>query len=139
MNNKILIMDDEPHFLEWLVEYIESKGFGIDIVNTVDQAVAALDNNSYRVVICDLNVPASFEMQSKIDVKGNLYKKYRGLYPAEYARTKGHRGKQVIVYSVHDSEDVQEKCRKVDIQYLVKARPREFKKEFDNILSYSPN
>lgn len=131
-------MDDEPHVLDWLIEYIEAKNYKTKIVTNVDDAIKALDKYSFRVAIFDLNVPVSAEMIKKLGDKGNIYTRYRGLYAAEYARTKGHRGKQVIVYSVHDSEEVQNKCKIVEIQYLIKARPREFKKELNHILSFDP-
>lgn len=131
-------MDDEPHVLDWLTEYLEAKGFKIEIALNVDHAIDILDRKSFRVAIFDLNVPASPETLKKLEQKGSIYTKYRGLYAAEYARTKGHRGKQVIVYSVHDSIDIQNKCTTVDIQYLIKARPREFKRELNDILSFDP-
>lgn len=137
-NKSILIMDDEPHVLDWLIEYLEAKGFKIEKALNVDQAIDILDKKNFRVTIFDLNVPASPETLKKLELKGDIYKKYRGLYAAEYARTKGHRGKQVIVYSVHDSIEIQNKCITVDIQYLIKARPREFKRELNDILSFDP-
>lgn len=135
---KILIMDDEPHVLDWLIEYVEAKGYGVKIVTNIDDAIMALDREKFRVAIFDLNVPVSIELQGKLKEKGSIYDKYRGLYAAEYARTKGHRGKQVVVYSVHDSEEVHSKCKIIGIEYLIKARPREFKKELNYILSFDP-
>jgi len=134
----ILIMDDEPHVLDWLIEYLEAKDYKVKTVANVDEAINELDKMAFRVTIFDLNVPVSDEVLKKLEEKGNIYLKYRGLYAAEYARTKGHRGRQVIVYSVHDSEDVLQQCEKVGIQYLIKARPREFKRKLDDILSFDP-
>jgi len=136
--NTVLIMDDEPHVLDWLIEYLEAKRYKVKIVVNVDEAMEELEKSAYRVTIFDLNVPASDELQRKMEHKGSVYMKYKGLYAAEYARTKGHRGKQVIVYSVHDVEEVMLKCQRVGIQYLIKARPREFKKELNDILSFDP-
>ena len=136
--NTVLIMDDEPHVLDWLVEYLEAKGCEVELVLNVDEAIKKLDEKRYRLTIFDLNVPASAEIQQKLAEKGSIYSKYRGLYAAEYARSKGHRGRQVVVYSVHDAEEVSSKCRQVGTQYLIKARPREFKKELDDILSFDP-
>jgi CheY-like chemotaxis protein len=134
----VLIMDDEPHVLDWLIEYLEAKNYKVKIVTNVDEAISELNEMIFRVTILDLNVPASDMVKNKLEEKGSVYKKYRGLYAAVYARTKGHRGRQVIVYSVHDSQEVQNECRKIGIQYLIKARPREFKKELNDILSFDP-
>lgn len=131
-------MDDEPHVLDWLIEYIETKNYDVKIVTNVDDAISVLAKMSFRITIFDLNVPASAELQIKLKDKDAIYSKYKGLYAAEYARTRGHRERQVIVYSVHDSEEVQYKCKILGIQYLIKARPREFKKELNDILSFDP-
>lgn len=136
--NTILIMDDEPHVLDWLVEYLESKNYKTKIVLNVDEAIEALKEEKFRIMIFDLNVPASEGILTKLREKGSVYEQYRGLYAAEFARTKGHRGRQVVVYSVHDSEDVANNCKRIGVQYLIKARPREFKKELNDILSYDP-
>src|SRR5690625_3620153 len=106
LSNCVLIMDDEPHLLDWLVEYLESKKYDVHQVTNVQDAISKLDVNKYRMVVLDLNVPASPEYLEKLKSKGELYVEYRGLYVAEVARTKGHRGRQVVVYSVHDSESV---------------------------------
>lgn len=136
--NTVLIMDDEPHVLDWLIEYLKAKDYKVIIVTNADEAINELNKMIFRLTIFDLNVPASDLIKKKLEEKGSVYSNYRGLYAALYARTKGHRGRQVIVYSVHDSEEVQKECRKVDIQYLIKARPREFKKELNDILSFDP-
>lgn len=138
MSKKVLVMDDEPHVLDWLIEYLEAQDCIVEIAINVDQAIDALNRSSYRVAIFDLNVPASPEMLNKISEKGDIHMKYRGLFVAEYARTIGMRGRQVVVYSVHDNEDIFRRCNTIGVQYLIKARPREFKRELNNILSYDP-
>jgi CheY-like chemotaxis protein len=139
LNNTVLLMDDEPHLVFWIVEYAESKGYDVKQVHNLQEAISELNKNQYRVVVLDLNVPASADYTKKLQEKGELYMQYRGLYAAEYARTKGHRGKQVVVYSVHDLEEILGVCEKIGVSYLVKGRPRDFKKELDNILSYDPS
>lgn len=138
LSDCVLVMDDEPHLLDWLVEYLESKQHSVHQVTNVQDAISKLDINRYRMVVLDLNVPASAEYLERIKSKGELYLEYRGLYVAEVARTKGHRGRQVVVYSVHDSESVTLACEKIGVSYLVKGRPRQFKRELDDILSYEP-
>ena len=93
LSNCVLVMDDEPHLLDWLVEYLESKKYDVHQVTNVQDAISKLDANKYRMVVLDLNVPASPEYLVKLKSKGDLYMEYRGLYVAEVARTKGHRGR----------------------------------------------
>ncbi|KHJ51024.1 hypothetical protein PZ78_10020 [Vreelandella venusta] len=139
LSDCILLMDDEQHLLDWLVEYLESKKYSVEQVTNVQEAVSKLEENKYRMVILDLNVPASPEYLEKLKAKGDVYSEYRGLYVAEFSRTKGHRGRQVVVYSVHDSDTVSIACEKVGVTYLVKGRPRQFKREIDDILSFDPS
>lgn len=61
----VLIMDDEPHVLDWLTEYIEAQGYKVEIVSNVDHAIDALNRSSYRAAIFDLNVPATPETLEK--------------------------------------------------------------------------
>lgn len=135
----VLIMDDEPHVLDWLTEYIEAQGYKVEIVSNVDHAIDALNRSSYRAAIFDLNVPATPETLEKINIKGSLHSQYRGLFAAEHARTIGMRGRQVIVYSVHDNEEILSRCNTIGAQYLIKARPREFKRALTSLLSYDPS
>lgn len=138
LDDTILIMDDEPHILDWLVEYLESKKYKIRQVVDVAEAMHELENNKFRVVILDLNVPAPGEYKEKLKNLDSVFQEFRGLYVAQEARSKGHRSKQVIVYSVHDSPRVAEICEKIRVNYLIKGRPRQFKKELDEILNYDP-
>lgn len=138
LDDTILIMDDEPHILDWLVEYLESKKYMVRLVVDVAEAMRELENTRFRVVILDLNVPTPGEYKEKLKNMDSVFQEYRGLYVAREARSKGHRSKQVIVYSVHDSPNVGAICEKIGVNYLIKGRPRQFKRELDEILSYDP-
>src|SRR5690625_7747098 len=104
LSNCVLIMDDEPHLLDWLVEYLESKKYDVHQVTNVQDAISKLDVNKYRMVVLGLNVPASPEYLEKLKSKGELYVEYRVLYVAEVASTKWHSRREVMVYSIHESD-----------------------------------
>ena len=67
-----------------------------------------------------------------------VYEKYPGLTVADYARQRGHLGRQVIVYSVHDDDAVRAEVVRLGSTYLMKGRPRQFKRELEDVLSYDP-
>lgn len=138
MSREILILDDEPHSIAWLPEYLVDKGYSCVIAKNIQEAVEQLGNKKFRAIVVDLNVPASGEYNAALADKGDLYLKYRGLYLAEYARTLGYRNRQVIVYSVHDLEEVRLVTDRIRIDYATKGRPRDFKGLIDDVLSYDP-
>lgn len=136
---QVLIMDDEPHLLNWLSEYFDKKGFGCVFATNVAEAIEQLDTQSFRMLVLDLNVPAPGEYSKILNDRGTLFQKYRGLYVAEYARTKGYRDRQVVVYSVHDVDEVRLHAGRMRVTYVTKGRPRAFKLEIDDVLSYDPS
>lgn len=138
MSKEILILDDEPHNISWLPEYLDGRGYLCDIAKNIKEAIELLSNKKFRAIVVDLNVPAPGEYSAAIAAKGDVYFKYRGLYFAEHARTLGYRNKQVIVYSVHDIDEVRLVTDRIRIEYATKGRPRDFKNLIDGVLSYDP-
>jgi CheY-like chemotaxis protein len=138
MNDLALILDDEPHLLDWLVEYLESKGLKVKFATDVGEAINALQKDKFRVLILDLNVPAPIAYLETLRARGPDYEEYRGLYVAERARNLGYRDRQVIVYSVHDVEAIRTVTNRIGVTYCIKGRPRTFKAELDDVLSFDP-
>jgi CheY-like chemotaxis protein len=134
----VLLLDDEPQYLDWFVDYLEEKGYSVVHATTVDAAVGLLKTSKYRVVVCDLSVPVSDSLGKTISNELALYGKYPGAYVAHLARNLGQRSRQVVVYSVHDRAEIQELANRIGVQYITKGRPRQFKDEIDRILSYDP-
>lgn len=134
----ILLMDDEPQYLDWLIEYLESKGYGIETASTLGEALECLEPKKYRAIIADLSVPIPPEMNALVVAEGETYRDFPGLFIAHHARNQGYRNRQVVVYSVHDSSAVLEATQRIDVCYITKGRPKMLKEELDNILSYDP-
>lgn len=136
----ILILDDEPHLLEWLVEYLQARSYKTMFTEDVAQAIAALKSGiTFRMMILDLNVPAPGEYTELLRSRGPTHDNYRGLYVAEQARNMGYRGRQVVVYSVHDVEAVRRITDRIGTTYITKGRPRAFKAEIDQVLGFDPS
>lgn len=135
----VLVLDDEPELLEWLAEYLEVKKLQVEFARNVLEGLAALESRAFRFLVIDLNVPASGQYRSALADKGEVFSKYPGLYVAQAARNKGYRDRQVIVYSVHDLDEVRIITDRIRVTYATKGRPRAFKAEIDNVLSYDPS
>lgn len=136
--NTVLLVDDEPQYLDWLTDYLNAKGYQVITATRLDEAVKLLEQSRYRVVICDLSIPASNQLRQSIRMQQDAYGRYPGAFAAHYARNKGHRSKQVVLYSVHDTNEIQEIADRIGVQYLTKGRPGKFKMEIDKILAYDP-
>lgn len=139
LNDTILVVDDEPFNLSWLVEYIENRNYKIIQKYDTASGFEALENTVYRAVVVDLNIPITQRLVANLKKMGPLYVQYPGLALAEYARNHFHRGPQVIIYSVHEDRGIEEIAEKLRCIYLVKGRPRSFKDALDDVLSYDPS
>jgi CheY-like chemotaxis protein len=133
----ILVADDEPYNLQWVVEFLEDKDYKVSVVDNVDFAIRQLQEIQFRAVIADLSIPLLIP-DSLLEGKDPLFQRYPGLLIAEYARNHGHLGRQVIVYSVHDDPMVHTVAKRIGCTYLMKGRPRQFKEELEDVLSYDP-
>jgi CheY-like chemotaxis protein len=139
-HSSVLVLDDEPHLLDWLVEYLQAKGYATTFATDIAEAMTALRSGvAFRMMILDLNVPAPGEYAEILKSRGSTYENYRGLYVAEKARNMGYRGRQVIVYSVHDIDAVRLVTDRIGATYITKGRPRAFKAELDQVLSFDPS
>ena len=134
----IVLMDDEIFNIQWLVDFLEAKGFEVISASDADSALRAISKEIYRTLILDLNVPISTSPQSGPGMTKTVYKKYPGLHVAWHARNQGYRGRQVIIYSVHRDPDVEQEARNLDCTYILKGRPTELKEEIAQVISYDP-
>lgn len=54
---RILLVDDDRIILDSLGEFLRLEDYEVDVAGSVDEAVAALDENAYQLVITDVNMP----------------------------------------------------------------------------------
>jgi CheY-like chemotaxis protein len=133
----ILLADDEPYNLQFIVDFLASLNYETVIADNVDKAILRMQEHRFRAVIADLSIPL-LPPQSLLKDRDPLFQKYPGLLVADYARNHNHTGRQVIVYSVHDDAQVRELAGKLGLTYLLKGRPRIMKQEIKEVLSYDP-
>lgn len=75
LENEILLADDEPIYLGFLIDYLKSKKYEVKLAETADDAITAASTNDYRAYVVDLNIPASEVLKasaSKKELEGSF-------------------------------------------------------------------
>lgn len=134
----VLVIDDEPFNTEWLTDYFKARKFEVVHAEDLQSALDALENTRYRYVVVDLSIPISPVLAQPLASLGTEFFRYPGLMAARRARTTGHNSFQVIVYSVHDSNDVDSYAGLIDCRYILKGRPRELKNHVESTIHRTP-
>jgi CheY-like chemotaxis protein len=134
----VLIIDDEPFETEWLTEYFQARNYKVAQADDLQSALAALETVRYAYVVIDLSIPVSPSLQQPLASLGPAFFRYPGLMAARRARTTGHNTHQVIIYSVHDSADVDAYAELILSKYILKGRPRELKHHIESTMKRIP-
>jgi CheY-like chemotaxis protein len=134
----VVLIDDEPYHVLWMVDYLESKGYKVMRANYLNAALDYIETEVYRALIIDLNIPVVTPYDKALADRGGAYARYPGLFLAERARNRGYRDRQVVIYSVHRDAEVSEEVSKIGVTYILKGRPQTIKGEIDEVLSYDP-
>ena len=56
-DKKILLVDDEVIFTKNMSRLLESRGYLVTVVNSGDEAIKALDQDKYDVMVLDMKMP----------------------------------------------------------------------------------
>jgi CheY-like chemotaxis protein len=134
----VLIIDDEPFNTEWLTDYFKARKFEVIHAEDLQSALNALEHTRYRYVVVDLSIPVSPVLAQPLASLGTEFFRYPGLMAARRARTTGHNSFQVVVYSVHDSNDVDSYTGLIDCRYILKGRPKELKDHVETTIHRRP-
>lgn len=130
----ILIVDDEPEHIQWLLDYIEAKGMKTQLACSVGEAVAFAEKNQYRGYIVDLNIPMG-NWTSIFNKSSDVYEKYKGFLVVKYVRTQGVLGQNVTAYSAHYNEQITGEAKTLYCEYTAKGRVKEFKAEVEKLIN----
>lgn len=57
MNDPILVVDDEAVLRNNLAKYLRLQGYDVETAGSADEALAALENGTFRLVLTDLRMP----------------------------------------------------------------------------------
>ena len=138
VKDTVLILDDELYSLTWMIEFFESYKVKVKECENVNGIVGVIEKEIYRCLIVDLNVPVLPPLDKDMQGRGDVFRRYPGLFVAALARNVGYRGRQVVIYSVHKDELVEVEAVRLGCTYIRKGRPREMKAELLDLLSYDP-
>lgn len=134
----VLILDDEIYNLTWMIEFFQSQKLKTREFDNVNRIVDVMHDEIYRCLIVDLNVPVLPPLDRDVEERGDVFRRYPGLFVAALARNVGYRGRQVVIYSVHKDEAVEVEAKRLGCTYIRKGRPREMKMELLDVLGYDP-
>ena len=134
---RVLLADDEPEHLDWLVDYLSVKGLKTTIVTTIGESVKAFEEVLFRAYIVDLNIPFGGWVPS-IPQPSPTYSEYHGLYALKLIRSQGNPGSRVIAYSAHYNDQIVKEMRRLYCKYVVKGRPLDLKTEIETALKADP-
>lgn len=125
----VLVIDDEPHALMWLVEYLEAQGHSVKVVSKFSDALQVVGSKPlvFDLMTVDLTMPVLAGEKNLFATQPAVYVQFPGLYLARTARNVGYGSSRVIVYSVHDRDEIDAEARRIGVEYAVKGRPRDFK------------
>lgn len=134
----VMLLDDEIYNVSWMMDYLYSKDINVIPAVTANEAIDIINEEIYRALIIDLNVPLLPPLDAAAAAFGEVYVKYPGLYVARMARNRGYRDRQVIIYSVHRDQAVTVETKKLRCTYILKGRPKEMKEELASVISFDP-
>ena len=103
----VLIVDDEPFQTDWLTDYFVARNLQVRHCANLQEALTELQRTRFKYVIIDLSIPFSPELAQPLATLGAEFFRFPGLMIARRARTIAHNTYQIVVYSVHDSAEVQ--------------------------------
>jgi two-component system, OmpR family, response regulator CpxR len=69
MTVKVLLIDDEPQFVEVLAERLETRGFSVQRALTGDEGLAKLQEQEADVVILDVQMPGRDGVETLREIK----------------------------------------------------------------------
>jgi CheY-like chemotaxis protein len=134
---RVLLVDDEPEHLDWLVDYLKQKGLETVVATSVEAAVREIGVDTFRIYFIDLNIPLG-NLEAPYTGVSGTFDNYPGLHVIKLVRSQGNSGGRVMAYSAHQNEQIEAEMKRLYSRYVLKGRPRELKREIDGILQADP-
>lgn len=130
-DKSVLIADDEPEHLEWLVDFLNSLGLTVTIALNVEEAMAASEKVWHRIYIIDLNIP----LGGWPEPANSIFLNYPGFAIIQGIRSQGNDGRRVIAYSAHSNEQITGEMKRLYTDYIAKGRPIQLKERLHELLA----
>lgn len=135
---RVLVIDDEPWELEWLLEFLTVEGHVPEAVASIEDALPKVMERPlvYDLITVDLSMPLPRSQQAQASSQGALYEQFPGLFVALMARNSGYTRGEIIAYSVHDKPEIEAEASRIGVRYCVKGRPRELKAQIKKFMEH---
>lgn len=140
MDTKVLLVDDEKDFVDVLAERLESRDFSVKCAASGDEAIAAVKQAAFDVIILDVQMPGKDGLETLNEIKklnpllevimltghGTIQTAIEGmklgaydflLKPTDMAELVG----KILKARARKAEQ-EEKIRQAEIQHIVKTR-----------------
>lgn len=134
----VLLVDDEPEFLDWLEEHLNANGYTVRHAVSLPEAMKTLAEFRFRLVLVDMNIPALDSIRPELAARSPLVAKYPGLAVAITCRNNGYGAHSVIAYTVHDDSAAEAELEKLHCRYVLKGRPQVLKRVLQASLAEKP-
>lgn len=74
MEKDLLLIDDDFELSEITYDYLTDNGFTVEVVHTIKQAIRAIDNISFRLILLDINLPdgLGFDFCKQVRMESNI-------------------------------------------------------------------
>lgn len=128
---EVCIIDDELYCLEFLFDFLEAKSINYEKFENCKDAFDFFNTqenlkNAFNAYIIDLNIPINDSiLTGSIDghAEKEIYTQFPGLFLAQTLRNKGVLGKNIILYSVHQRDDISNLARdRLDVHFISKGK-----------------
>jgi CheY-like chemotaxis protein len=130
----VLVLDDEPEYLDWVVDYLESHGLAVQFASTLANAIDMVSRREYCLFLVDMNVPDGGATTPEMLQRTPLIAQFPGLALAQVCRNAGYGRHSVIAYTVHDHPGAEAELEKLWCRYVLKGRPEVLKSVIDKSL-----
>jgi len=105
---RILLVDDQPDFLETISFWMESKGYAVTIAHDGEEAIKRVKTDPFDIAFLDIHMPKMDGVEALAEIR-----KIKKKLP-------------VILVTAYPDEDTIEKAKKLNISgYFPKAGPFE--------------
>lgn len=135
-SSTVLIVDDEPQHIEFLIDYVKGQGLKIVFAENAEEALDLAQTAKFRAYFIDLNIPTGGWTPPANE--NETFKGYRGLHVIQAIRSQGNDGARVLAYSAHFNHKIFDEIERLYCKYVAKGNAKELKDAIKHTLSFDP-
>ena len=74
MNQRILLIDDDPLVLKSFTKLLSTEGFSVIPISSYEEAVTAIDTKDFDLVLSDIRMPGKNGVETVSEIQNRLAK-----------------------------------------------------------------